>query len=226
MYKIETHLHTPNISPCGVVTAQEIVERYTAAGYAGLVVTDHYRLDVFCRLGLDPDAAGEKLHAFLEGYRQVKHYADQAGLMTYYGAELQFTENHNDYLVFGFDDALMEDPGKICRMGVAAFSEQIRGTGAILIQAHPYRTGCVPVAPHLLDGVEAINRHDVHNNRNHLAMDYASRFQMRMTSGGDFHDPEDKCIAGIEADWLPRDNFELVKLLKSGQYRLLGNESV
>ncbi len=225
MYKIETHLHTPDVSPCGVVDARTIVDRYAAAGYAALVVTDHYRLDVFRRLGLDPDSGEGMFDAFLEGYRKVKYYADQAGLVTLYGAELQFAENHNDYLLYGFPKELMEHPGEVCRMGVAAFSQLARQHGAMLIQAHPYRTGCVPIAPHLLDGVEAINRHDVHNNRNTLAMDFADRFSLRKTSGGDFHDPQDRCIAGLDAQWLPGSNEEFVKLLRSGQYRLLGQES-
>ncbi len=90
MYKIELHLHTPVISPCGRVEPEEIVKRYKEAGYAGITVTDHFRMDVFKTIA--PSVA-----AFLEGYRQVKEIADRAGLMTYYGAELQFTENGNDY---------------------------------------------------------------------------------------------------------------------------------
>ncbi len=221
MFKIETHLHTTTISPCGRVTPEEIVRRYYEADYHGLVVTDHYRLDVFEKL----KDAENKLHAFLEGYRQVKYYADRVGIKTYYGAELQFSENHNDYLLFGFSDALMADPEKVCRIGVAAFSELAREDGALLIQAHPFRNGCVPVAPYLLDGVEAINRHDKHTNRNELATAYADRYGMLKTSGGDFHDSEDICVAGIAVDRLPNNSMELAKLLHSGDFQLLGWEN-
>ncbi len=219
MFKIETHLHTTTISPCGRMTPEEIVRRYHQAGYAGLVVTDHYRRDVFEKL----KDATDKLDAFLEGYRQVKFYADQAGIQTYYGAELQFTENHNDYLLYGFSDSLLADPEKILPMGISAFSELARQDGALLVQAHPFRNGCVPVAPYLLDGVEAVNRHDKHTNRNELAIAFADRYDLLKTSGGDFHDPEDICIAGIETEVLPADPMELARLLRGGAYRLLGN---
>ncbi len=215
MFKIETHFHTPTISPCGVVPEEEAVRRYHAAGYAAITVTDHFRLDVFQNID-------KNLHAFLEGYRKVKAVADTVGMHTYYGAELQFAENHNDYLLFGFSEELLSDPVAVCRMGVAAFSELARKDGAVFIQAHPFRNGCVPVAPHLVDGIEAVNRHDVHRNRNELSLSLAQRYGLLKTSGTDFHDPEDRCIAGIEAEWLPRDSRELALLIRSGDFRLLG----
>ncbi len=215
MFKIETHFHTPTISPCGVVSEDEAVRRYKAAGYAAITVTDHFRLDVFQRIE-------NSLQAFLEGYRKVKAAADEVGMLTYYGAELQFAENHNDYLLYGFSDALLSDPANICRMGIAAFSELARQDGAVLIQAHPFRKCCVPVAPYLVDGIEVVNRHDVHTNRNEYALALADRYNMLKTSGTDFHDPEDQCIAGIEADWLPKDSMELAQLIRSGAYGLLG----
>lgn len=215
MFKIETHLHTSIISPCGSVPPEVIVRRYKEAGYAAITVTDHFRWDVFQQI--EPN-----LHAFLEGYRQVKAIADREGLVTYRGAELQFTENHNDYLLFGFSDELLADPLQICRMGAAAFSQLARRDGALFIQAHPFRTGCVPVAPCLVDGVEAVNRHDIHVNRNERALDLARRYNMLKTSGGDFHMVEDQCIAGIETDTLPKDSFELASVLRTGNFRLLG----
>ncbi len=215
MYKIELHLHTPIVSCCGKVAPEEIVRRYKQAGYAGITVTDHYHMYYF----QDP---GKNLDTFLEGYRQVKAIAEEEGLAVYYGAELRFTENSNDYLLYGFREELLTEPEQICRMGIAAFSELARENGALLIQAHPFRKGCVPVAPYLVDGVEAINRHDVHDNKNHLAMAFADRYGMRKISSGDFHDPEDRCIAGIGADFLPADSFALAELLRSGNFRLLG----
>ncbi len=222
MFKIETHLHTTTISPCGKVEPEEIVRRYSEAGYHGLVVTDHYRMDVFDKM----KDADDKLHAFLEGYRQVKYFADQVGIKTYYGAELQFSENHNDYLLYGFSNELLVDPERVCRIGIAAFSEQARKDGAMLIQAHPFRNGCVPVAPYLVDGVEAVNRHDKHTNRNELAIAYADCYGLLKTSGGDFHDPEDICVAGVAVDYLPKDSVELAKLLRSGDFELLGWEAI
>ena len=222
MYKIETHLHTPYISPCGKLTAEQLVMGYLEAGYAAITVTDHYKPAAFRHAGIDMHGAGDKLYAFLEGYREVKKIADQVGLKVYYGAEVQFYENDNDYLLFGFSDALLSDPAKVCAMSIADFSPLARADGALLIQAHPFRAHCVPVAPHLIDGVEAVNRHEVHDNRNPLAIDFAQRYNLLMTGGTDCHDPEDVGLGGIEADVLPEDSRALAALLRSGQFRILG----
>ena len=53
MYKIETHLHTPHISPCGKLTAEELVMGYKAAGYSALTVTDHYKAAAFRYAGIE-----------------------------------------------------------------------------------------------------------------------------------------------------------------------------
>ena len=79
--------------------------------------------------------------------------------------------------------------------------------------------------PALLDGVEAVNRHDVHENRNDLAVAYAKRYGLRMTGGSDCHHPEDVGRGGIEAQWLPENAMELAKLLRQGDFRILGNDS-
>lgn len=222
MYKIETHLHTPYISPCGVLTAEELVMGYKEAGYAAITVTDHYKPAAFRHAGIDIQAPSSKLEGFLEGYRRVKEIADRVGMTVYYGAEVQFFENDNDYLVYGFSEKLLADPLKICSMSIADFSQLAREDGALLIQAHPFRKHCVPVAPYLVDGVEAVNRHDVHPNRNELAIAFADRYGLLKTGGTDCHDPEDVGMGGIDADWLPKDSMELAKLLRSGEFKILG----
>lgn len=220
--KIELHLHTPVISACAKVAPKELVERYHAAGYAAITVTDHFFPGSFSFAGIDLETPGNKLEAFWEGFRQVQREAEQYGIKTYYGAELRFAENSNDYLLYGFSDSLMADPIAVHRMGLVAFSRLARQDGAVLIQAHPFRTGCVPVAPCLVDGYEAINRHDKHQNRNELATALAEQYHSIKTSGSDFHDPEDRAIAGIAASYLPEDSFALAKLIRSEDYYLLG----
>ena len=226
MYKIETHLHTTLISPCAVLSPEALVMGYKEAGYAAITVTDHYKAYAFAWTGIDIATPGDKLCAFLEGYRAVKKVADREGLKVYYGAELQFHENDNDYLLYGFSDELLSNPKAVIGSGIAKFSEFARRDGALLIQAHPFRNRCVPVAPHLIDGVEAVNRHDCHQNRNELAIEYAKRYQLRMTGGADCHGPEDIGRGGIDADYLPEDSMEFAKLLRSGNFTILGAENL
>ncbi len=221
MHKIDTHVHTPYFSGCANMPAEEIVQRYKTAGYDAVTITDHYNLYGFSQFGVDPDAPGDKLHAFLEGYRRVKAAAEPLGLRVYYGAEVRFTECFNDYLVYGFSDELLSDPKKVCSMGIRNFISLAREDGALVIQAHPFRNGCLAVAPLFLDGAEVANRHPGHQNRNELALDYASRYGLRMTGGSDFHDYNSVCAGGILADTLPEDSKALARLLRGGNFKIL-----
>lgn len=223
-FRIETHLHTPVISPCGRLTPEQLVEGYLQAGFSAVTVTDHFHKDAFAHAGIDPQGE-DALQRFLEGYRRVLEAARGTGLRVYYGAELRFRGCGNDYLLYGFSDGLLEKPGEIWAMGIVRFSELARADGALLIQAHPFRDYCLPVAPYLLDGVEAVNRHDVHANRNRLAVEYGRRYGLTLTGGSDCHDPEDVGRGGIEADRLPEDSMDLARLLRGGDFRILGNDS-
>ena len=51
MYKIETHLHTAEVSLCGRIRARDMVSRYYEAGYSTLFITDHFQPNSIDSLG-------------------------------------------------------------------------------------------------------------------------------------------------------------------------------
>ncbi|MCD8077107.1 MAG: PHP domain-containing protein [Lachnospiraceae bacterium] len=221
MYKIETHLHTTYSSKCGWLEAEELIAGYKAAGYSGIVVTDHFNRTTFDYLQIDLASEGDKVHPFLEGYHRMKEEGRKQGIQIYKGAELRFDECNNDYLLFGYHNELLRNPEEIFRMGIAAFAPLCRAAGALLIQAHPYRRGCTPAIACYLDGVEVLNgspRHDSHNDR---AAEYAEQFGLIGTAGSDCHRPEDIGVTGILAEHLPENSIELTHLLRSGKFSLL-----
>lgn len=224
MYKIETHLHTSHVSQCGRMEAAAIVEAYQAAGYSALIVTDHYNRTTFDYLGVDPAGQSDRIGAFLEGYRLVRAEGQKRGIRVFKGAELRFDESENDYLLYGWRDDLLSEPDSVFRMGIAAFSPIARSQGALLIQAHPYRRGCTPAIACYLDGVEVINTSPRHDSRNPMARAYAEEFGLIALSGSDCHRLEDVARAGIVSEHLPSDSMGMMRLLRSRNYRLLGQE--
>lgn len=222
MFKIETHLHTCHCSACGQMTAREIVDAYLEAGYHGLILTDHYNRDTFRHLGVDPTGPEDCLAAFLTGYRELARIGEKKGLKVYRGAEVRFDGSWNDYLLYGFSDALLQDPEAVFTMGVERFYQQVRADGALLIHAHPYRNGGQPTTAAALDGVEVINTNIHHDNRNDLALAFAQTHHLIQTSGSDCHYPMHVGKGGILVERLPEDDRELVVLLRSGNYKLIG----
>lgn len=221
MLKVETHLHTCHVSKCAHLDAATLAQAYKAAGYAAVVVTDHYNRITFDFLNVNLYDGSDKLTPFLEGYRRMKAEGAKIGLQVFRGAEVRFDECDNDYLLYGWFDDLLADPASVFAMGIAEFSKRARSAGAALIQAHPYRKGCTPAIASYLDGVEVRNlnpRHDSHNDR---AQEYAGSFGLIATCGSDCHESTDIGLGGILVDSMPVDEINLARVFKYRKFQNL-----
>ena len=221
MHKIELHLHTTHVSKCGHLTADVIAKAYKAAGYDGVIVTDHYNRTTFDYLGIDLASGVNKVAAFLDGYHRLKEEGDKVGLAVFRGAELRFDESDNDYLLYGYTDELLSDPEAVFRMGIAAFSPIARGQGALIIQAHPYRKGCTPAIARYLDGVEVFNANPRHDSRNERAEEYAEEYGLIATGGSDCHRTEDIARSGILTAKVPSDSMGMMRLIRSRNFEII-----
>lgn len=224
MHKIETHLHTTYISRCGWLGAQALIKMYARLGYSAICVTDHYNRTCFDYADIDLRQPGSKTEDFLLGYRRMVREAEKYGIRIYEGAELRFDGSDNDYLLYGFHHDLLADPEKVISEGLEVFSRRCREDGALLIQAHPYRKGCHPVDPRLIEGVEVYNANPRHDSRNELAKEFAQTYGLLETAGSDCHQPGDQGRAGILAEELPEDGFGFAELLRSRKYSLYIHE--
>ena len=77
--------------------------------------------------------------------------------------------------------------------------------------------------PDLYDGYEVFNGNHNHNSHNELAYEWARQNGKIMTSGSDFHKPNDPICSGIATTERIRDNKTLLQVLRSGDYRLIWN---
>ena len=100
-------------------------------------------------------------------------------------------------------------------------SASAREAGFLVVHAHPFRCNTVMMRPDLFDGYEVYNGNPRHDSHNALAEDWARMNGKIMTSGSDFHLPDDPCRGGIETDFRIRDNETLLRVLRGGQYRVL-----
>ena len=225
MFKIETHLHTNHVSACGHMDAAALAEGYQKAGYAAIVVTDHYNRDTFNYLHIDTTVPGDVITPFLDGFRRMEEECAKRGLRVYKGAELRFDECSNDYLLYNYPDELLAEPEKIFHLGIAAFAPLAREAGALLVQAHPYRKKCTPAIACYLDGLEVSNLNPRHESFNQRAEEYAAQFRLLRLGGSDCHRTEDVGLGGILTEELPEDGAGLVRLIREGRYAVIGAET-
>lgn len=214
MYLFETHCHTDESSACGKVPAAQVVNAYRKAGYAGLVVTDHFNEDnVINHAWAAGKSWAERVHHAFLGYRLAKEAAGDS-LTVLSGAELRFHENINDYLVYGPDEAFYLAHPDIFTWGIKRFSACARENGFLLVQAHPFRNGMTLNNPELLDMVEVSNGNQRQDSRNNLAFLWAKAYGLMGTSGSDFHRPEDIAHGGVLFDEAPSTMADFVRLMR------------
>lgn len=222
MFKTELHCHSKSVSECASVSNEEIIEKYTNAGYTTLVLANHFNLGTQyfhkCENSYD-----DFITAYLKGYEDLKKDA-KGKLNVLLGMELRFKENSNDYLVFGITEEFLRNNDVLYNMNPESFSKLARENGILFIQAHPFRNSMTIVRPQFLDGVEVFNGHMGHDSRNEIAEAWADKFNLIKTSGTDFHYNHVPANAGILTENEITDMDALIKILKSGEYKLIKGE--
>ncbi len=220
MYKIDTHVHTADVSPCGVVPARELVNMYKESGYDVVIITDHYGNYFFDNH--EKLTWNDKIDKLLVGYNRAKEEGKKVGLFVLLGIEINFVWSVNDYLVYGLDENFLKENKNLHKLELRKVQELIKQQGAVIYQAHPFRPGMAVVEPGILDGIEVYNGNARHNSRNKLAYRYAEENGLKMLSGSDFHQEEDLARGGIITDKNINSIEEFIELLTTDDYKLIG----
>ncbi len=222
-FKTELHCHNTLVSACGRITPREAIEKYLAAGYTSLVVTDHISRDTYqsgnYRGEPDWDA---KIDFFLRSYHALREEA-KGRMHILLGAEVR-VDSHAaaDYLIYGVTEEFLRANANLHSYHIADLSRAVKEAGLLFVQAHPFRNHMVVTPPALLDGVEVYNGSVGHAAfRGEIADIWAKHYDLIPTSGSDLHHPEKPISGGIETDEPITSNEQLLAVLRSRNYRIL-----
>ncbi|MBR2883213.1 MAG: hypothetical protein IKB93_00335 [Clostridia bacterium] len=191
-----------------------MVEIYKKNGYDSIVLTNHFTVQ------LPGESTEEKIKWYLQDYYKCCEEGALVGLNVILGAELRFTENNNDYLIFGISPEDFKDIYKLLPYGIDTFYREYINEKNVIIQAHPFRDGMQSVNPESLDGVEVFNLHLNHNSRIGLAAKYAHENQLIATCGSDIHHYGQECLCGILTSKPLENSYDVSDVLKSRDYRM------
>lgn len=215
MYRYETHCHATPCSACAHSNPQDLVRAYKAAGYAGLVLTDHF---IHGNTGVSRSLPwADRMMQYHQAYLEAKKLGDQLDFDVIFGLEHAYGGGL-EVLVYGIDlDFLLAHP-ELEAASLEKWSELVHTHGGILIQAHPYRYGGwdVPLRTELIDGIEIFNAgNDPLKNR--MALQKAQETGCIMTCGADTHAASEPRVgrAGIALPYRVCDGQSLVTALKN-----------
>ena len=221
MYRYETHCHANLCSKCAHSTPAEMVRAYKAAGFAGLVLTDHF---IHGYTSVDQALPwNERMQQYYNAYLQAKAEGDKLDFDVIFGIE----HAHGgglEVLIYGIDLEFLLAHPEIQTASLAEFAALVHDAGGILIQAHPYRYGGweVPVRLDLVDGIEVCNAGN-DPQRNRMALQKAQERPCILTAGADSHAAWEERVgtAGIALPYRVSDGQALVMALKRNAHRLV-----
>lgn len=222
----EMHCHSSGCSACARATAAEMVRAYHAAGYQGLVLTNHFIHGNNC---VPPELSWqEKMERYWNEYLQAKQEARKYDMDALFGIEYYYGRG-KEILTYGIDlDFLVRYPDLV-ETPVEVYARRVHEYGGFLSLAHPYRVApyidpSVPLAPELADGIEIFNGCTA-EEENRQALELARRRDLIPTSGADAHWGDQPCLgtAGLIFPHRIRDGQELVASLRRREGRPLWN---
>ena len=197
-----------------------MVECYVNRGYSGIVLTDHMNPSTFRVPKIEHISWDEKIDHFLTGYNIVKEAAE-GKFNVLLGMEINFHNHPNDYLVYGVTESFLRNNHNLLDLTPRKFAKIAHENGLIMIQAHPFRRGMQVEDWKILDGYEIFNGNPRHHSSNEMAEIWAkAKNKTIVTSGSDFHEPEDAALGGIYFNCPINTNDDLLRELRSGNYRI------
>ena len=227
-YRIEAHAHTSPISSCSEISVSELIEAYAKLEYNGIVITNHFMYDYGTCMRNNSVEDGVK--KYLSDYYEAVELGKKYGIAVLLGSEIRFTENNNDYLVYGVDEKMLKEIYGYLQNGLENFRKNYGMPQSVFLLAHPFRDGREEVDPKLLDGIEVFNMHPGHNSRIAVASMYAKEKNVEISiAGSDFHFLRGRClsVSAILTQKMPKDSFEFAQILKSKDYLMeIGRNAV
>lgn len=217
MYKYETHLHTSPVSKCARASVRETLEFYKDMGYAGVFITNHF-LDG--NLSMDCSCSYEdRINFYFSDYENGVELSRELGIKALCGIEI--SHKGTDFLVYGLSkDWFLKHP-RIMDMEKSSELEFLMESGALVVQAHPYREASyidhIRLYPRCVHGVEIVNANRK-ESENKMAKVYAENYGLIPFAGSDNHiGKEQKKLAGMSFETPILNEEDFVKRVKNGQ---------
>lgn len=228
-YRYETHCHCAQCSMCAQSSAQMLVRAYHAAGYTGLVLTDHFIFGYTAVPATLPWP--ERMRRYYDAYLEAKTVGDSLDFDVIFGIEHAYGDG-KEVLIYGVElDFLLVNPD-IPDISLDELVQRVHEAGGIVIQAHPYRNRYyvnMSVGPRadIVDGIEVFNSGNA-PGEDPQALRLAKTGDYIMTCGGDVHAADDDRIgsAGIVLPYRVKNSKDFADALKRRDHKYLVNGKV
>jgi len=231
IYRYEMHCHTNWCSACAHNSPQEMAEAYYNAGYAGMVITDHF---LSGNTAVDRSLPWEeKMKRYYAAYEAAREWGkkQERDFHVLFGLEHVYTSG-KEVLTYGIDLPFLLEHVNLHMYPLADYAKFVHEAGGFLSHAHPFRHASyidpsIKPQHQYMDGAEIFNFYTAGED-NKSAAQFAEKYGLVPTSGGDEHIITGASVgmAGIALKTPVDTGKELVEVLRSGDYRLIINGEI
>ena len=217
IYRYETHMHTAPVSRCASASVEESLRFYRALNYDGVFVTNHF-LDG--NINIDRDTPyEEKIRFYFSDYEAAAELGPALGIRVFCGVELSY--GGTDFLIYGLDKAWYLAHPEIMDMPKSQELPMMMESGALVVQAHPYREAGyidhIRLYPRSVQGVEVYNA-ERRELENRMAARYAEAYGLLRLAGSDNHIADRAThLGGMAFDTPLRDERDFIDRILGGQ---------
>ena len=217
IYKYETHMHTWPVSKCAVAGVYETLAFYKELGYAGVFLTNHF-LDG--NINIDRSLPyEERVRFYFSDYEKALAIGNEMGLPVFLGIEISYAGT--DFLIYGIDKTWCLSHPEIEGMRKSILLTLLQNSGALVIQAHPFREARyidhIRLFPRHIHGVEVYNANRT-DFENEMAEHYAKSYGLLPFAGSDNHvGGEQVKLGGMLSDTPIRDEQDFIARVKQGK---------
>ena len=162
---------------------------------------------------IEDDKKDELPDSAVVGYKGEKEAAGNA-LNVILGVEIRFTENSNDYLVYGVTEDEIEFFISLIPHGIENFYKEAKNENNLIIQAHPLRKNMILAPIGSIDGIESMNMHPNHHAKPSVAFKYARDNDLIVSGGSDFHHNGHHALCLMRTEHEMKTSFDVAKALK------------
>ena len=215
-YLYETHLHTKPVSKCARATVRDTLEFYKSAGYKGVFITNHF-IDGNINISKE-EPYEERIEFFFSDYEEGVRIGKEIGLDVFFGIESSY--KGTDFLIYGLTKEWFLAHPEIEEMKKTDMLTLVAETGALIIQAHPFREAGyinhIRLFPRHVHGIEVYNANRT-EFENGLAEHYAKSYGLLRFAGTDNHKGgEQELFGGMCSDTPINSEQDFILRVKSG----------
>lgn len=223
-YLYDFHVHSNECSMCAHSSIFEVIKALKEAGYAGMVLTNHFLTSYHA---VSDDLAWEdKIKFYWQPFLDGKKLADELDFDFHFGVEYHYG-NAQEILMYGIDYDFLVANSDMLDIPVEELSDRVRAYGGYVSHSHPFRVRAyipegVPEGKYRMD-ISHVDAIEVINSANReiddqLALEYAQSLDLGMTAGNDLHDVNHLKIfprSGLIFDRRLKTRDELITALKT-----------